>query len=206
MNNQLNDRWFIPSLCRVLLQDPSPQNLSRAAQTLIAIKDLPQEVLDILNKAIVEDPNESVRAAIIQAIQIYYVPQSMQSMSDQPKVQMTFNAPVYGAAGNIEGNQIINASTQDFDVLLNDYKQFFNDLQQKYPVQSPEAALQPIINAEFQEIQTTQPQRWQNFLNLKRLWNGAKKAGLKVGEHFTEENVWGKAAIAFLEGISEDVE
>jgi hypothetical protein len=130
----------------------------------------------------------------------------MQSMSDQPKVQMTFNAPVYGAAGNIEGNQIINASTQDFDVLLNDYKQFFKDLQQKYPVQPPEAALQPIINAEFQEIQTTQPQRWQNFLNLKRLWNGAKKSGLKVGEHFTEENVWGKAAIAFLEGISEDVE
>jgi HEAT repeat protein len=206
MNNQLNDRWFIPSLCRVLLQDPSPQNRSRAAQTLIAIKDLPQEVLDLLNKAIVEDPDESVRAAIIQAIQIYYVPQSMQSMSDQPKVQMTFNAPVYGAAGNIEGNQIINASTQDFDVLLNDYKQFFKDLQQKYPVQPPEAALQPIINAEFQEIQKTQLQRWQNFLNLKRLWNGAKKAGLKVGEHFTEENVWGKAAIAFLEGISEDVE
>jgi hypothetical protein len=31
-----------------------------------------------------------------------------------------------------------------------------------------------------------------------------KKAELKVGEHFTEENLWGKGAIAFLEGISED--
>jgi hypothetical protein len=45
----------------------------------------------------------------------------------------------------------------------------------------------------------------QNFMNLKRLWNGGKKAGLKVGEHFAESNVWGKGAIAFLEGVSEDV-
>jgi hypothetical protein len=125
------------------------------------------------------------------------------TMSDQPKVQMTFNAPVYGAAGNIEGDQIINALPQDFEALLDDYKQFFSNLQQKYPAQTPEAALQPIINAEFQEIQKTQPQRWQNFLNLKRLWNGSKKASLKIGEHFTEENLWGKAALAFLEGILE---
>jgi hypothetical protein len=27
---------------------------------------------------------------------------------------------------------------------------------------------------------------------------------IKVGEHFTEENVWGKAAIAFLEGVIEE--
>jgi len=47
--------------------------------------------------------------------------------------------------------------------------------------------------------------RWQNFLNLKRLWNGGKKAAVKVGEHFIESNSWGKGAIAFLEGVSEDV-
>ncbi len=127
-------------------------------------------------------------------------------MSDSPKVQMTFNAPVYGAAGNIEGNQTINASAQDFDALLNDYKQFFNNLQQKYSVQAPESEFQQIIDVEFQEIQKTQPQRWQNFLNLKRLWNGGKKATLKMGEHFTEESLWGKAAIAFLEGITEKSE
>jgi hypothetical protein len=96
---------------------------------------------------------------------------------------MTFNAPVYGAAGNIEGNQIISALDQDFDALLNDYKTFFNDLQQKYP-----------------------PQRWQNFLNLKRLWNGGKKATFKIGERFTEESFWGKAAIAFLAGVMEESE
>ncbi len=51
------------------------------------------------------------------------------------------------------------------------------------------------------------------YYKLKRLWNGSKKAGIKVGEHFAENNVWAKGAIAkrcceaqiaFLEGVSED--
>jgi Tol biopolymer transport system component len=88
--------------------------------------------------------------------------------------------------------------------MVNPLERAISDLQQKYPVQTPEAALPTIINAEFQELEKTQPQRRQNFLSLKRLWNGSKKATLKIGEHFTKENLWGKAAIAFLEGISED--
>jgi hypothetical protein len=43
---------------------------------------------------------------------------------------------------------------------------------------------------------STRATGWQNFLNLKRLWNGSKKAGIKVGEHFAENNVWAKGAIA----------
>jgi hypothetical protein len=206
MNNNPNRNWFIPLLCHALLHDPSPTNRSNAAQTLITLGDLPQEATDILYIAIAEDPDESVRGTIIQAIRMCYTPQSTQTLSDTPTIQMTFNAPVYGAAGNIEGNQITNVSDQNFNALLNDYKQFLNELQQKYPTQTPEAALQAIIDAEFQEIQKTQPQRWQNFLNLKRLWNGGKKATFKMGEHFTEENLWGKMAIAFLEGIVEDSE
>jgi hypothetical protein len=61
------------------------------------------------------------------------------------------------------------------------------------------------------------------YYKLKRLWNGSKKAGIKVGEHFAENNVWAKGAIAkrccvcealaslrasaqiaFREGVSED--
>jgi hypothetical protein len=57
------------------------------------------------------------------------------------------------------------------------------------------------IDSEIRRTDT----RWQNFLTLKCLWNGGKKAVIKVSEHFTEENVWGKAAIAFLEGITEDI-
>jgi hypothetical protein len=162
--------------------------------------------IEALTDAMTTDPDESVRARIIQAIQTSYAPRSTSTMSDQTNVQMTFNAPVYGAAGNIEGDQIISVGDQTFDALLNDYKQFFNDLRQKYPTQTPEAAIQPIIDAEFQEIKNKEPQRWQNFLSLKRLWNGGKKATLKIGEHFTEENLWGKAAIAFLEGVIENSE
>jgi hypothetical protein len=93
----------------------------------------------------------------------------------------------------------------NMDILLNDYQHFFAKLQQKYPAQILDSVIPSIIDAEFQELGKTQPQRWQNFLSLKRLWNGDKKVELKVSEHFTEENLWGKMAIAFLEGMSEDV-
>ncbi len=201
-------KWLeetITLLERLLLKDPRASVRIAAIQNLARIGcyhpiDL-QPLYDIANQDI--DPDVSV-AAIVAITDLILLSFPTATMSDQPKVQMTFNAPVYGAAGNIEGNQIINASDQSFDALLNDYKTFFNELQQKYPPQIPEPALLPIIDAEFQEIQKTQPQRWQNFLNLKRLWNGGKKATFKIGEHFTEENVWGKAAITFLEGIMEE--
>jgi hypothetical protein len=134
-----------------------------------------------------------------------FINPSSQPMSDSPKVQMNFHAPVTGATGNVEGNQIIHAHTteQNFEVLLADFQQFINDLQPKYPNATEETAIQ-IIEVEARELQRTQPFRWQNFLNLKRLWNGGKKAAFKVGEHYAEQNPLGKAAIAFLEGVMEE--
>jgi hypothetical protein len=41
-------------------------------------------------------------------------------------------------------------------------------------------------------------------LSLKRFLKGSKTAVLKVGEHFAEDHVLGKAFLGFLEGISED--
>jgi HEAT repeats len=192
----------------ILRTDPEPTVRITAIQNLVILCCDHSYNPESLVKAATTDPDPRVRSAAIKAITSLYI--SSTSMSEkplaQPTVQMTFNAPVYGAAGNIEGNQVINVTDQNFDALLTDYQQFFNDLQQKYPTQPPEAALQPLIDAEFQEIQKTQPQRWQNFLNLKRLWNGGKKATFKMGEHFTEENLWGKMAIAFLEGITDNPE
>jgi hypothetical protein len=194
----------IALLRKLLLTDTEPSVRIVAIQSLATLgRYYPLDMAPI-KKAASEDPDPSVRIAAIRALTKLNIPSP--SMSEQSKVQMTFNAPVYGAAGNIEGNQIINASEQDFDALLNDYKTFFSNLQQKYPTQFPVSALQPIIDTEFQEIQKTQPQRWQNFLNLKQLWNGGKKAAIKVGEHFTEENVWGKGALAFLKGVTEESE
>ncbi|NJN74804.1 MAG: hypothetical protein HC799_19475 [Limnothrix sp. RL_2_0] len=116
----------------------------------------------------------------------------------------TFNAPINFAPnyGNQAQNLNIQDTEQNFEVALTDFKQFVTDLQTQYPnVNTPEAATQTIT---VQAKHLPQP-RLQNFLNLKRLWNGSKKAGLKVGEHFAESNVWGKGAIAFLEGVSEDM-
>ena len=95
-----------------------------------------------------------------------------------------------------------NTTEQTFEILLTDFQAFLTDLQTHYPtVTTPEAAAQTIT------VQAKQlpPARWKSFLDLKRLWKGGKKASVKVGEHFAENNVWAKGAIAFLEGVSEDV-
>ncbi|PSN15869.1 hypothetical protein C7293_05205 [filamentous cyanobacterium CCT1] len=97
--------------------------------------------------------------------------------------------------------QHIHAPEQNFEILLTGYKHFIDELQQQHPHVTDETAIIHTIDIEARRIDT----RWQNFLNLRRLWNGGKKAAIKVGEHFVESNPWGKGAIAFLEGVSEDV-
>jgi hypothetical protein len=122
----------IATLEQFLLNDGRSSVRIAAIQNLARIAQHHPINLQLLYNA-TEDPDPNISIAALSAItDLVLASFSTSSMSDQPKVQMTFNAPVYGAAGNIEGNQIINASTQDFDLLLNDYKQFFNDLQQKY--------------------------------------------------------------------------
>lgn len=134
--------------------------------------------------------------------------QGIKQMADKPTNDFsggTFNAPLNFAPnyGNQAQNLTVNTNEQNFDILLADFKQFVDALQVQHPgISTPEAATQTIAN----QAGLLPKPRWQNFLNLKRLWNGGKKAGLKVGEHFAESNVWGKGAIAFLEGVSEDVQ
>ncbi|MBW4474022.1 MAG: DEAD/DEAH box helicase [Stenomitos rutilans HA7619-LM2] len=106
----------------------------------------------------------------------------------------------YAASGSKqEFTQNATTTEQNFEILLADFEQFINDLQRQHPNATDETAIQ-IIDVEVQK----QPIRLQNFLNLKRLWNGGKKAAVKVGEHFTEQNPWGKGAIAFLDGVMEE--
>ena len=113
--------------------------------------------------------------------------------------------------GHVSGNVSSSGSSyesvekqQNFDVLLYDFKQFVSDLQAKYPTLNDEVAVAQIIDVEAKLVEAKDQQRWQHFLDLKRLWNGGKKAAIKIGEHFVEQNPWGKGAIAFLEGVSEE--
>ncbi len=111
----------------------------------------------------------------------------------------------YAAEGSkVEFTQHTSSSEQTFEILLTDYQQFIQQLQQKYPTLADTTTIPQIIEVEAKLIETQDRQRWQNFLTLKQLWNGGKKATFKLGEHFTEDNLWGKMAIAFLEGVSED--
>lgn len=115
-----------------------------------------------------------------------------------------FNAPVF--LGDNHGIQIgvqnNYTSEKKFEILLTDYKSFITELQQQHrDITTEESAIQ-VIDAEFTAIQSTP--RWRKFLELKHLWNGAKKAGFKVGEHFAENNPWGKGAVAFIEGVLEE--
>jgi hypothetical protein len=102
----------------------------------------------------------------------------------------------------IENNTAISSEDK---IAIAELKQVIQDLQTKYPSARPEQQA-IIIEAEFQEIKQKQPWRWKNLLSYKRLLNGSKTAAIKVGEHFAEENPWGKGAIAFLEGVMEDAE
>lgn len=98
-----------------------------------------------------------------------------------------------------------NTNEQDIKQSLKDLRQLTEKLQQQYPHATEEQAA-AIIDAEFKEIQRTQPKRWHKIWSLKRLWNGLKKGSLKAGEHFVEQTPWGKAIIGFLEGITDETE
>jgi hypothetical protein len=119
-------------------------------------------------------------------------------MSNAPKFDLR-SANIGNLAETVQGDQIAyhqNASEQNLEILLTGYKQFIEQLQQKYPTLADATTVPQIIEVEAKLIEAQDQQRWQNFLNLKRLWNGSKKAGMKVGEHFAENNVWAKGAIA----------
>jgi hypothetical protein len=127
-------------------------------------------------------------------------------MPDAPKYDLR-GANIGSFAETVQGDQIstqnITTTEANLDDILATIQPIIETLKQKYPVTTEAEAL-TIIDAEFQEIKQTQPWRWQNLLNLKRLWKGSKTAALKIGEHFAEENPWGKGIIGFLEGVSEE--
>jgi hypothetical protein len=197
----------VNALIQILLESPNHQLRSKAAECLGQLGN--ESALPMLCQALSQEQTLAVQLLIMDAIVTLAKPGSDKTMSETPKYDFR-GANIGNFADTVqsgsrqESTQHIYAPDQNFDEFLDDYKQFIYELQQKYPTQPSESQLQQIIDVEFQEIQKMQPQRWQNFLNLKRLWNGGKKATFKMGEHFTEENLWGKMAIAFLEGVTED--
>lgn len=134
--------------------------------------------------------------------------QELTLMSEKPTINFHQQHATIGVNYAAEGSeqnftQNITSTSQNFEALLGDFEKFVNEVHEKHPNVTDETAIQ-IIDVEAKEIQQKQPLRWQNFLNLKSLWNGGKKAAFKVGEHYAEQNPLGKGAIAFLEGVMEE--
>ena len=136
--------------------------------------------------------------------------ENLSIMTDQQPIFNQQGATIgvnYAASGSkIEVIQGINPSKKSLDILIADYKQFIEQLQENNSAVTDISVIPQILEAEVKLIESQDQQRWRNFLDLKRLWNGSKKAGLKVGEHFAENNPWAKAGIAFLEGVSEEID
>ena len=131
-------------------------------------------------------------------------------MADQPTQDFskaTFNALVnFGTNnGNQAQNLTIAAQQSSPEAALNAVVQIIQALEKKYTYVKDEEQALNIIDAEFKEIKKQKPIEWQNLISLKRLYNGGKNAAVKVGEHFAESNPWGKGIVAFIEGVSEDV-
>ena len=131
-------------------------------------------------------------------------------MSDKPTQDFshsTFHAPFN--FGDNHGNQAQNitftteqSSPED---PLNAVVQIIKELEIYHTEVQDQEQARNYIDAEFKVIKQQKPIEWEKLKTLKRLYNGGKKAALKLGEHFTESNPWGKAGVAFVEGISEDV-
>ena len=131
-------------------------------------------------------------------------------MSNQPPIfhQQYATIGVNHAAENSNPNvtQNIQAAQQSSpEAALNAVVQIIQALEKKYSYVQDEQQARNIIDAEFKEIKEQKPFEWQNLISLQRLYNGGKKAALKVCEHFAESSPWGKAGVAFIEGICEDV-
>jgi HEAT repeat protein len=221
LRNLKNDR-AIRGLLTALQQDEDSHVRYKAAEELAEIDgvDTSRVLPDLLRLISTVSGEDALTAisGIQQRCQFYNYEifnqakvvtqfKGVQKMSESSKYNFSgavFNHSVrigdnYGTQVGIQNNY---TSGQNFEILLTDYKSFISELQQKHrDIVTEESAMQ-IIDAEFKAIQSTP--RWQNFLELKRLWNGAKKAGLKVGEHFAENNPIGKGAVGFLEGVFEE--
>ncbi len=126
-------------------------------------------------------------------------------MSEPSKYNITteISQIIEDNSGTVIGKQVQSQSSPE--AALNAIVQIIRTLEQKYTFVENEQQALRIIDAEFTEIKAKQLPQWQDLINIKRLYNGGKKAALKVGEHFAEQNPWGKGFIAFLEGVSEDV-
>jgi HEAT repeats len=127
----------IETICRILKNDSDPSVRLTAAQELGNLSFINQTCIDALCQSAELDPDPEIRKQALKSLSKVYTNkitrqqlfQLLQTMSDQPKVQMNFNAPVTG----VEGNFIVNAPDQNLAETVAEIQQLLNQLATTYP-------------------------------------------------------------------------
>ncbi|WP_341732933.1 HEAT repeat domain-containing protein [Microcoleus sp. EPA2] len=160
----------IQLICHILQNDPSSLVRTNAAEALAKMGADSKEAIATLYQAALEDSDPSVRASAVTALGEIYrnaiifnvLNQAINTMSER-KVQMNFNAPVTGAAGNVEGD-FINNPPQNLVDAAAEIQQLLNQIAQNPTV--PESVVAEAIHHEIKEN-----------LTLKQRLRSALKAG-----------------------------
>lgn len=122
----------------------SPNLVSR----LIDLIETRSDTIDIILKNLAERVKNEPLIDILENLQ-----QSLKNMSEKPKVQMSFNAPVSGVAGNVEGDMIVNPTPKTPAENLQEIQQLLTQISQTYPTNT-EAEKQIFITQVNEEIKT----------------------------------------------------
>lgn len=161
----------IQLICHILQNDPSSLVRINAAEALAKMGADSKDAIAILYQTALEDSDPSVRASAVAALGEIYknaiifnvLNQAIKTMSER-KVQMNFNAPVTGAAGNVEGD-FINNPSQNLVEAAAEIQKLLNQIAQTNPTIT-ESAVAEAIQHEIKENPT-----------LKQRLRSALKAG-----------------------------
>ena len=91
--------------------------------------------------------------------------EKINQMADQPKVQMTFQAPVENAVGNVEGDMIVNSASLPIREATTKIASLLSNLYQKHPDATDEEILD-ILTQDFNTMPQQNPQNWQRWQDL----------------------------------------
>jgi hypothetical protein len=86
-------------------------------------------------------------------------------MTDQPKVQQNFNAPVTGVAGNVEGDMIIYAPNPQQSAAEQQLQTVVTKLRQRYPNDTDSQLFQRLVEG-FEAMPRQNLQNWQRWRDI----------------------------------------
>ncbi|MBD2578086.1 HEAT repeat domain-containing protein [Oscillatoria sp. FACHB-1406] len=144
----------------VLLNDESSLVRIEAAKALATMGVDCEDAISALCEAALSDRDSIVRQNAISALaQIYQnhpilnsLDRAITTMSESRKVQMNFNAPVTGAAGNVERDFINNPSPTLANAAA-EIQQLLTQLNQTYPA-TTESEQQQLVRRVDEQVQT----------------------------------------------------